>query len=98
VSDADIARALPPGLALRPVATGDGGLVLRGTVHALGLRMRADARVAARDGRLVVRPEGLPFAGAATVTVFSDARFAVRGIHARTRPGGFAVALDGVAR
>jgi len=87
VTETDLAAALPPGLDLRPVASGGGELLFEGTASAFGRSVTLRARVAAIDGNLIVQPD-VPLGGLAALTVFSDERLAVEGVAARTRPGG----------
>jgi hypothetical protein len=98
VTEADLRAALPPGFDVRPVAADAGGLVLEGSANVLGASVRLQARVRAADGRLVVQPEGLPFGGLATLTVFSDRRIAVDGVGARPAADGFVVTARGRLR
>jgi hypothetical protein len=95
VTDAELARALPNGLDLRPVATPGGQLVLEGGVSAFGLEAHGRARLLARDGKLVIRPEGPPMAALATATVFGDPRLEVEAIGAQSQPGGFVLSAEG---
>ncbi len=88
VDDADLRAALPPGFDLRPVASGDGTLVLEGSAELLGQRFQGRAVVAARNGRLILAPDVL-FGGFLTVTLFADPRIEVLSVGARQRAGGF---------
>lgn len=98
VTTADLRSALPPGFDVRPVAADANGLVLQGTATLLGVSARLQARVRATGGNIVVAPEGVPFAGIATLTVFSNPRLEVDGVGARTAPGGFVVSVRGRLR
>jgi hypothetical protein len=86
VTNEDLAAALPPSVGLRPVASGDGQLVMEAQAGPLTVR----ARLSARDGALVIAPEGL-LGGFASLTVFSDRRVHVTGVGARPRADGFTV-------
>jgi hypothetical protein len=88
VDDADLRAALPAGFDLRPVASGDGALVLEGSAELLGQRFQGRAVVAARNGRLILAPDVL-FGGFLTVTLFADPRIEVLSVGARQRAGGF---------
>jgi len=88
VTDADLRAALPPGFAVRPVASGNGALVFEGTAELLGQRFTGQATVSARDGRLRLEPN-IPFGGVLSLTVFADPRVEVLGVGARRRPNGF---------
>lgn len=84
---ANLQAALPAGLEVEPVASGDGKLVLRGS--ALGLT--ADATLSAQDGVLQIAPD-VPLLGALlTITVFRDPDVDVQGVGARTVPGGYSM-------
>ncbi|HEV7362737.1 MAG TPA: LmeA family phospholipid-binding protein [Solirubrobacteraceae bacterium] len=87
VTDADLRAALPPGFAVRPVASANGQLVLRGTVTLFGATISANAVLLAQDGRLRIAPD-VPFGGFAALTVFSDSHVHVDGVGARAAPGG----------
>jgi hypothetical protein len=75
---------------LTPVAAGDGQLVLEAVAGPLSVR----ARLSARDGALVIAPDGL-LGGFASLTVFSDRRVRVTGVGARSRADGFTVTATG---
>ncbi len=94
VSDAQLRAAMPPGIDVRPVATPGGQLVFDGGVSALGFEARAQARLLADDGKLVIRPEGGPMAAVATIPVFSDPQLQIQAISALERPGGFMVRAE----
>jgi hypothetical protein len=86
LTDADLQAALP-GLAVRPVASGDGKLVLQGT--ALGLS--ANATLSAQNGALLIAPDVPLLGGLLTITLFKDPHLDVQGVGARSAPGGFSV-------
>jgi hypothetical protein len=90
VDDADLRAALPPEFDVRPVASGDGALVLEGSAELLGQRFQGRAVVTARDGRLILAPDVL-FGGFLTLTLFADPRIEVLSVGARQRTGGFTV-------
>jgi hypothetical protein len=97
ITDAELDRALPPGLDLRPVTTPGGQLLLEGGVNAFGFEAQGRARLLARAGKLVIRPEGPPMAALATATVFSDPRIDFRSVGAQSRPGGFILSAEASA-
>jgi hypothetical protein len=88
VRESDLRMAVPFLDNVRPVASSEGALVLRGTASLLGLTASVDAVVAARDGTLVVAPD-VPFGGIATITLFNDPHVRVQSVTASSVPGGF---------
>ena len=90
--------AVPAGLGFRPVAAGDGQLLFEATAGLLGVQARIRARLAAQDGALVIAPEGIPFGGLATLTVFRDPRIAMTSVGATEGPGGYALTTQGRLR
>ncbi len=87
LTETNLKAALPSGLDVRPVASGDGKLVLQGS--ALGLT--ADATLSAQNGALQIAPDVPLVGGLLTLTVFQDAHVAVQGVGASPVPGGFSV-------
>ncbi len=87
---ADLQSALPVGLGLRPVASGDGSLVMEADVGPVAVR----ARLSASGGALRIAADGL-LGGFGSLTVFEDPRVAVEGVGARPRPDGFTVMATG---
>jgi hypothetical protein len=94
VSDADLAAALPPGTGLRPIQVGGGELVLEASAGVLGFRAAVRARLSARDGALVIAPDGL-LGAIGSLTLFADPRVEVTGVDARRASGGFVLAAHG---
>jgi hypothetical protein len=90
LSEAELAAALPPQLRVRPVEDAQGELVLEGAIGPLTAR----ARLTARDGALVVAPEGL-LGGLGTLTVFRDSRVQVTDVGSRPGPDGFTLTAAG---
>jgi hypothetical protein len=86
---ADLRAALPPGLDVQPIASGGGQLVLRASASLFGVGLAADAVLAAREGKLVVQPYGIPLGGLFTLTVFADPRVDVEGVSADVASGGY---------
>lgn len=86
LSRADLERALPGSLSVRPVSSGGTELVLRATTGAASV----DFTLSASNGRLVVRPE-IPLGGVLALTVFSDARVQVESISARPQGDGWGI-------
>jgi hypothetical protein len=90
VSERELAAALPPQLRVRPVEDAQGELVLEGAVGPIIAR----ARLTARDGALVVAPEGL-LGGFGALTVFKDSRVQVTEVGSRPGPDGFTLTAAG---
>ena len=90
VSEAELAAALPPQLRVRPVEDPAGELVLEGAIGPITAR----ARLTARDGALVVAPEGL-LGGLGSLTVFKDRSVQVTAVGARTGPDGVTLTAAG---
>jgi hypothetical protein len=90
VSESELTAALPSQLRVRPVAEPSGELVLEGAVGPIVAR----ARLTARDGALVVAPEGL-LGGLGSLTLFKDSRVAIADVGSRPAPGGFTLTADG---
>jgi hypothetical protein len=86
LTDADLQAALPSGLAVQPVASGDGKLVLQGSAFGL----TADATLGARSGALEIVPD-VPFGGLFTITVFDDPNVDVQGVGASSITGGYSL-------
>lgn len=94
---AALVAALPPQVGFRPVASGDGQLVLEATAGLFGTQATVRARLLARDGALVVAPDGL-LGGLASFTVFADPRIEMTGVGARESAGGYALTATGRLR
>ncbi|MEO8689465.1 MAG: LmeA family phospholipid-binding protein [Solirubrobacteraceae bacterium] len=90
LSDADLAAALPRRLALRPVDDPAGELVLEASAGLVTVR----ARLSARDGALVIAPEGL-LGGLGSLTVFRDSRVHVSSIGSKRGADGFTLTASG---
>jgi hypothetical protein len=88
VSEEALAAALPASVGFRPVAAGGGSLLLEASTTVFGVRTRVRARLSARNGALVIAPEGL-LAGIGTLTVYRDPRIEVTGVGATETPGGY---------
>jgi hypothetical protein len=78
----DLSAALPAFVDLRPVSASENGIVAQVSASVLGRRVGLRIAVLADSGRVVVRPEGLPFGSLATITVFDDPRVYVESLGA----------------
>jgi hypothetical protein len=90
VSNADLAAALPRQLALRPVDDPTGELVLEASAGVFTAR----ARLSARDGALVIAPQGL-LGGLGALTLFRNSRVQVTDVGSKVGDGGFTVTAAG---
>jgi hypothetical protein len=90
LSEEELAAALPAQLSLRPVEDPAGELVLEGGVGPFSAR----ARLTARDGALVVAPEGL-LGSLGSLTVFRDSRIQVTDVGSRVGEQGFTLTAAG---
>jgi hypothetical protein len=72
--------AFPSGFRVEPVASGDGRVEARASGGLFGLQASIGAVVRPLEGRLIAEPKGLPFAGLATVTLFSDPHLKVESV------------------
>jgi hypothetical protein len=90
VSDDDLGAALPGQLALRPVDDPAGELVLEVSAGVVTVR----ARLSARDGALVIAPEGL-LGGLGSLTVFKDSRVHVSEVGSKLGADGFTLTASG---
>ena len=90
VSEQELAAALPSQLRIRPIDDASGELVLEGAVGPIVAR----ARLTARDGALVVAPEGL-LGGLGSLTVFKDSRVKVTDVGSKTGADGFTLTAAG---
>jgi hypothetical protein len=89
---------LPRGLRVEPVSAPNGEIHLDGRLAALGSRVHARGALLADRGRIVVRPEGLPFGSLVSVPLFSDDRLAVDGVGARRSDDGVVLSARGHLR
>ena len=83
LTQADLSAALPSFLNLRPVSASAEGIVVSVAASVLGRRASIQLDVRASGGRVVVRPQGVPFASLATITVFGDPRIYVESLEAQ---------------
>lgn len=95
LTDAALAAALPDSVDFRPVDSGGEDLVLEATIGLFGIGTTVRARLTARNGGLVVAPEGVPFGGLATITVFQDPRVSISRVRARRLADGYALTATG---
>jgi hypothetical protein len=72
--------AFPSGFRVEPVASGGGQIEARASGGLFGLQASIGVLVRPVEGRLIAEPHGLPFAGLATVTLFSDPHLKVESV------------------
>lgn len=82
VSERALNSFLPPGIAVTSISSRDGGLELVGSFDAFGISLSGPARVSPEQGAIVLVPQGIPLAGLARVTIFSDPRVIVTSLGA----------------
>jgi hypothetical protein len=90
VSEADVKRALPPGVEVALVKSEGGTVEVRASGGLFGVGASVEAVARAEDGKLVARPTGL-LLSALKLTVFESASVYVEGVQARalaSGPGG----------
>jgi hypothetical protein len=93
----DVDAALPA--RLRVTGSDPEGITVAGVTSAFGAELRAQARILVDDeGRIALRPEGIPLASLVTVPIFSDERIAVEAIGASPTADGFTVTARGRLR
>jgi hypothetical protein len=79
----NLTAALPTFVGLRPVAASQNGIVVSASGTVLGKTARVRLRILADGGKVVVRPDGIPFGSLASIKVFSDPRVYVESLGAR---------------
>ncbi len=80
VSESELRGVLPLGLEVHSLTDAGGHVLAQATGSVLGVSATVQVDVHAAEGRLVAEPQGLPLAGLATVTVFSDPRLSMESI------------------
>jgi hypothetical protein len=81
----NLSAALPTFVGLRPLTASDNGIVVRASGTVLGKTARMNLRILADGGKVVVRPDGIPFGSLASIKVFNDARVYVESLGAQLR-------------
>jgi hypothetical protein len=93
--------SLPGGFRVEPVASGGGQVEVRASGGFFGLQASIGALVKPQEGQLVAEPQGFPFAGLATVTLFSDPHLLVRSVGLRvlrSQPLTYGLSLSAILR
>jgi len=78
----DVSALLPAGSELRGIRSEEGELLLDGSFSLLGFEVSGAVRASPSNGEIVLVPEGIPLAGLAQLTVFSDERVKVEALDA----------------
>ena len=78
VTHSDLQSALPAGVGVKVISSAQGGVEVRVSGSLFGVGASLLARLSAEEGKLIVQPQGLPFAALARITLFSDPRLAVQ--------------------
>jgi hypothetical protein len=76
-------QALPSGFRIEPIASGEGEVEARASGGLFGVQASITALVRPLEGRLVTEPKGFPFAGLASITLFSDPHLRVDSVGVR---------------
>jgi hypothetical protein len=91
-------EALPNGFHIEPVASEGGQVEARVSGGLFGVQASVGALVKPLEGRVVAEPEGFPFAGLVTVTLFSDTHLKVESLAVqvdRSQPLTYGLTLRG---
>lgn len=86
VSEADVAKVLPPGVTVQLLGSEQGTVSVKVSGGLFGVGVSAEAVAGAEDGKLVARPVGL--LSGLKLTVFESASVHVEAVEARELPGG----------
>ncbi len=92
LSQAALQAAAPGGIEIKPLSSGGGQVEVQASGQLFGVGASVRALVGPEEGKLVVQPQGLPFAGFARLTLFADPRVDVQGVGLSTLPAGPGVA------
>jgi hypothetical protein len=76
-------EALPSGFRIEPTASGGGEIEARASGGLFGVQASITALVRPLEGRLITEPKSFPFAGLASVTLFSDPHLKVDSVGVR---------------
>jgi hypothetical protein len=79
--------ALPSGFSVEPLAASGGAVEARASGALFGVQASLTVAIRALEGAMVAEPRGLPFAGLARVTLFSDPHLKIGGLSLRVLAG-----------
>jgi hypothetical protein len=82
-----LAAALPSGFSVEPLAASAGVVEARASGALFGVQASLTVAIRPIEGDLVAEPRGLPFAGLARVTLFSDPHLKIGGVSLRVLEG-----------
>lgn len=80
IDRADVQSALPAGVQAQLAEDAQGAVEVRVSGSLFGVSATLSATLSAQDGKLVAQPQGIPFAGLARLTVFSDPHLYVQSV------------------
>ncbi|HEX5308077.1 MAG TPA: LmeA family phospholipid-binding protein [Solirubrobacteraceae bacterium] len=80
--------ALPSGFSVEPFAASGGAVEAHASGALFGVQASVTVAIRAVEGDLIAEPQGLPFAGLARVTLFSDPHLKVGGVSLRISGSG----------
>jgi hypothetical protein len=87
LTQAQLDEALPSGFHVEPTASGGGEVEARASGGLFGVQASITVLVRPLEGRLVAEPRGFPFAGIASVTLFSDPHLKIDSVGVRVLRG-----------
>ncbi len=93
VSAAAVRDVLPAGLTVTGLQASDGQPELTVAGELVGVSVSGNALISAKEGKIVVEPVGLPIAGFASLTLFSDPYIYVESVSAAQQAEGLAVSI-----
>jgi hypothetical protein len=88
LTEADLGSTSSSGFEVHPLESGPGFVKVRASGSLFGMQASVDALVAAREGKLVAQPIGIPFAQFVQLTLFSDPHVYLDSIAATPQQGG----------
>lgn len=88
IDQADVQSALPAGTEAELVEDAEGAVEVRVRGSLFGVGAGLSVSLDAQDGKLVAQPKGVPFAGLAQLTLFSDERLYMESLDLKRDPSG----------
>src|SRR5205807_1562155 len=94
VTQSELQSAFPSFFHVRPLSSGGGQLVFRGTARVAGVNFSLRTRLRTNKGALVVQPDlGALLPASLSVTVFKDPRIFVEGVSSQPANGGWNISV-----